>query len=857
MKMKTTFSLSLLTAGLLTGTALVNPQIASAATTDLQAQTGWAISRVASVSRGSYCAMAQKFSNNTVMTIAKNDKSEYSLAFDFQAPKFALDKEVTASVKAGAGAAQTFAVRPQSPQAVVLTMGSDEGFMNDLKSSGKVVLDVEGESYTFNTEKFADAQGEMATCMSSMKVQTREAKAAPQTAAEEEAKEKVASAPAPSPTALSAEDLVAAPVDEPAAPENQYLKSENAQLKQAMADTRKSYEDEMSSRSGPAVPELQEKVRALELENARLKSESAKVTASAQTKQDLAKATADLDKAKADLAQAAAQNKAMQDKLAAAALATEEQAKIAQSLQLTKREADTLKAENQTLKNQLQISAGADSKAVTAQAEQLTKLQQENTALKADLEKSAKGAAADPVAEQELTYLRAENEKLVKELAAAQRDDGATPDAQKQLSSLQAENENLRDRLAQATITPMPAEDKAAPLTPGDSETLREQMRDLRSQLELAESENAGLKKQIDNLQKDSEGSQLKMAGGSWDLEQATRRYQESQREIRRLGALLEQDRVKCNEEKKNIEYMLFDPEVAKPAQISMLGSLEDQIAQKDARISDLEQSLKSAGLQPAAGNSQSAVSGKKSAEIAPEQLLAANVTDTAPVAAAPRAPATADVEAMALPVPSGNKALAPASVAGKAPAAMQAAPLQPQDVAVMQPPVAPSQPVTAAPLASTPVAANGVQFQSPQDFATLLKAAGVGIRGSVQPVQKASSSSYKAYSWQTDSLYGSAEQKEMADSGAFEPAVQQYLDRAKSRCKGDFAAVPAQLKSSGAKNEGYEIACVSGQSGSSASVLFSYNNGVMTTVAHEGRAEAMDIAMDARDRVAAHILSN
>ena len=151
---------------------------------------------------------------------------------------------------------------------------------------------------------------------------------------------------------------------------------------------------------------------------------------------------------------------------------------------------------------------------------------------------------------------------------------------------------------------------------------------------------------------------------------------------------------------------------------------------------------------------------------------------------------------------------------------------------------------------------ADGTRFQSSQDFASILQDAGVTIRGSVQPVQKVSTATYKAFSWQTDSLYGSAEQRPMAAQTAFEPAVQQYIDRAKSRCKGDFAAVPAEIHGS-VPAEGYEIACVSGQTGSSASVLFTYKDGVMTTVAHEGRAEAMDIAMDARDRVAARISAN
>ena len=58
--------------------------------------------------------------------------------------------------------------------------------------------------------------------------------------------------------------------------------------------------------------------------------------------------------------------------------------------------------------------------------------------------------------------------------------------------------------------------------------------------------------------------------------------------------------------------------------------------------------------------------------------------------------------------------------------------------------------------------------------------------------------------------------------------------------------------KASGVEqSSSYEIACVGQGSSSSASVLFTYGKGIISTVAHEGRAEAMDLAIDARDRVA------
>ena len=464
---------------------------------------------------------------------------------------------------------------------------------------------------------------------------------------------------------------------------------------------------------------------------------------------------------------------------------------------------------------------------------------------------------------------------------------------QKRLSELQAENATLKTKLADASdLTPMPSAAPVAPLSATEQDSLRGQLRDLRGQLEIVESENAGLKKQIETIQRDGETRQMKVAGGNWDLEQATRRYQESQREIRRLGALLEEDRAKCKQEKKDIEYMLFDPEVAKPAQISMLTNLEDQVAAKDAKISELETALKSAKVQPAAGDASEEIkfvakpahkasetsvpasveAAAKAPAVQSEKLLTAEVKPmtSQPVSAQPvKAPlpafgAGASPVADAVPVqapvpaPAVVASAAPQPIVPAAPAAVPF-PLQPAPVAMAPAPapVAAPAPIALAPQ-PVPVAApaEGTRFQTTQDFASILQEAGVTIRGAVQPVQKVSSATFKAYSWQTDSLYGSAEQRPMGSQTAFEPAVQQYIDRAKSRCKGDFAAVPAEIHGS-VPAEGYEIACVSGQSGSSASVLFTYKDGIMTTVAHEGRAEAMDIAMDARDRVAAKITAN
>jgi hypothetical protein len=781
MKTKSFFSLSLMTAGLLAGTALSAP--ASAA--DLHAQTGWAISRVASMTQGSYCTMAQKFDSNAVFTIAKNNGGEYSLAFDFQAPKFSLDKELTTSVKAGAGSTQTFTVHAQSPQAIVINLGKDEGFVSELRQSGKVQLDVDGKSYTFNTAKFSEAQDELDTCVSAKKAQIREAKE--ETSVEETTEKTVsAAAPAHAPSksaqsSISAEDLVLAPVDTPA--------------------------------SSPVVqkktPIAQDQAKAQE-----------------QAKKESIRLADDLEKSRQDLAKTIEQNKVSQEQLVPARKAQTETSQksegdrqSAQALELAQHETQMLKEENQALKNQLQ----------------------------AETKNKPAAPAVDPAAE----------------------------------------------------------------------ENLRNQIRDLKSQLEIAQSESTTLKAQIDKVQKETESGQLKVAGGNWDLEQATRRYQESQREIRRLGALLEQDRVKCKEEKKDIEYMLFDPEVTKSAQIAKLGELEDQIQTKDKRIAELETALKSgnksddktselkakdeqiaeleAALKSSEKSSEKAdeiqakdariaeleatlksseksndktdelqakdqriaeleaalKSGEKSNEKAEKKATAkSDKKEDAAQPAAAQQTADNSKTAEAAKEPSIWERLlsadATSTASDSAKPAAKSASTDSQAVKAQQPPV-------------QTVVVSHTGLQSPEEFANLLQAAGVNIQGAVQPLkQRGISDTYKAYSWHTGGLSGSAEQRLLRNRDGFEPAVQEYISRAKSRCGGEFNAVPAQIRLIGVNMaEGYEMSCTGSQSGSSASVLFSYRDGVLTTISHEGNADAMNVAMNVRDRIAAKIIAN
>lgn len=896
--------------GLLVTTSLTSP--AQAASTD--AQTGWAINRVSSAVSGSYCTMAQKYKDQSVVTIAKNPNGEYSMAFEFVKPVFKAGQSTPVSVRAVGGAAQKFNVTPQTNNLAVIGVGSGDTFIQSIKSSGKVELEVSGQTYGFNTAKISSAIDELSNCTASMKAGGATAVAS--------------AAPVAAPSSISGNQA-----------EILDLQTENAKLKMALIDARKSFENaQMSNAQGAVVTELQTKVSMLEQENTALKSKS---SGAPQNAQALEQSNAALSQAKAALAAAEQKAQTLQLQLiqaqsqqqsnvsAGAQLATLQKENTDLKLQLDaanqtigkvraeselaaksqgtaielQKSMTALAAERDALKSQLANAqqTSAQQTQSLSQAEDLKKtaiaLTSERDSLKAQLAQANDQLAkisAQPVIPKvdtaQLTQIQQQNADLKTRLDAANQEVGKlqatlevaqkTPampvpsaarvdiSAQKENDALKQEIAKLSEQLKIAQSTPAgnaPFSSNAAPAVDTakmaaletENADLKAKLsgqakaqdanatdKELRNQLELAEKENATLKNQLAELEGKQDKSQIKNVGNNWDLEQATRRYQESQREIRRLGALVEQQGTKCKQEKKEIEAMLFDPAVAKSAQVALYNSME-------GRIGDLEDQIRTAGMIPV----------QATQTIDPSAL--ADVT--------PAAGAEPAMQSASLPVPQGavtNKAMA-AQVApviaenldDNAPfiqvekqdknkqLAQVDAPrtLEPKKEEPKREDVKQDKPVGM--VVSPRVFVN---FQTQKDFANMLIAAGVTTKEGVRPMAGASTDTYKAFRWKTDSLFGSAEQRAMKDEGQFQAAIDQYLSRAKTRCAGDFAAMPADLGN--ANGQGYEIACIGGKTNTSAAVLFSYNDGIMTTIAHEGKSEAMNLAMEARDRIASQM---
>lgn len=123
----------------------------------------------------------------------------------------------------------------------------------------------------------------------------------------------------------------------------------------------------------------------------------------------------------------------------------------------------------------------------------------------------------------------------------------------------------------------------------GDSDDfiqMRQKVRDLEEQVLRLRKENSMLDDELKTSLKDSEEERLSVSSDNWNLERATMRYNEAERQIKRLGRELQTARQQCSQEKDDLKSMLFDPQVTEQQQLAKLSSLEQELA--DAK-SDLQ----------------------------------------------------------------------------------------------------------------------------------------------------------------------------------------------------------------------------------------------------------------------------
>lgn len=317
---------------------------------------------------------------------------------------------------------------------------------------------------------------------------------------------------------------------------------------------------EKTAQESKIIASLKARVNTLAEENAKLQIELTDADVSAQQKvkmqqaeiarqqADIAKLTSELDEVNAqkdrlitaaegevkDHALSAAQEKAKQQELALADL---------------RAQLDQVRGENMRLK------ASVSDRSAETHAE-----------YDEDAQTTIKSL------EEQIAFIRSERDKLIKKNAqlAMEAKDGAD------VAELKEEIETLERKLADVEDERGTLEGKVAQMS--GSADMAKMVETLQRDLDDVTSERDRLDDRLRQVTRDHEEQRMKMSSSSWDLEKSTQRFNEAEREIARLGTKLDQANARCEREKKEIELLLFDPEIAKQAQIDKFKQLKQEV---------------------------------------------------------------------------------------------------------------------------------------------------------------------------------------------------------------------------------------------------------------------------------------
>jgi len=150
---------------------------------------------------------------------------------------------------------------------------------------------------------------------------------------------------------------------------------------------------------------------------------------------------------------------------------------------------------------------------------------------------------------------------------------------EQELAALRSENAALARELSDTT--------KAQPASAGNGNfvDMRNKISSMEKELISLREKNIMLDEELKLALKESEKERLSVSSDNWNLERATMRFNEAERQIARMGRQLQTARAMCEQEKTELEQMLFDPKLTEQSQIAKLAALEKEL---DSAKSDL-----------------------------------------------------------------------------------------------------------------------------------------------------------------------------------------------------------------------------------------------------------------------------
>lgn len=766
----------------------------------LEADSNWSVTKIDAkdTKRGeAYCALARRFDENIILTFARNGHNEGSVALDLQKQHWNPLREYNVVLMGGYGENRSFDIKPETSGAIVVRLGEDLSFFDALGRSETLEMRVNDEAYKFALSDLLGGQKKLNECLVNLPMAEKVEKAGVEDSV--------------SPSQQDRAGEVTKQIEN--------LRQENLRLRNALERERRAYENRFMSESvdSSAVSELSEKARLLEIENGKLHTQLSRLK------------------------------------------------------------------ENMASGEEAVCKAAADEESKKKQDAALAVLQKENARLKASLASQAKRLAL--------------------------LESGTVKDKKESTDTQAVKKDNVK----------------------ADMEMLKK-VRLQEEEIAILRGENEALKNELAQIRLVGEDQRINISSANWNLEKATRRFNEAEREIRRLGDILEDERAKCAREKREIEYMLFDPEIAKKEQTARLVELEKELDKakddlkrtKDTykdRIEYLEQELASAQKPRAPAPESRPVAAIKKEKVPvvqnvkPEDILMAERTSTATVPPAVRISAEEEsrineeikeleeerkellrrvsrlqqensrlqaesyrqAQATRQPQPQPQprpQSIPPTQSVSSVPAIAESAPATstnernmlsndgaPSNLRqgreaqnktdVSRPPqqIRKENMRTPAPVGEKPAPQKNIAYMSANDLEAIFRQGGIDTNDGVHRIDVGNN--IVAHSWTSGQMFGSSEQSEMDFAGQYDSFVTRYLGKTEGRCPGEFASAASQEKQIGSiRASAYEIACIGDNNAASAAILFFNKDGVFTAIAHETGVDAMDIAMDTRDKL-------
>lgn len=834
-----------------------------------------------------YCAVSRKI-DNVAVTVGRTAKGQSSLALEFSADELDPKKVYKVELRPGNANKIEMESRPINARTFVFNFDTVVDLDGAFDEKPALMMRYDNVSSTFSIGGWDQAGKDLSACLSSLippaaPVKTVSAPAAlPDKGQKDVKSEMTAGAEKSAEKPVSVEPLPRETVVPLPARTGNALEQAQEELRQAKDNLNMVQADRINN-PVPKGADAEKKKVSSDLKISALEADKKALMNELSAKQvvDQQKGMAVIDTLKAQIKSLEDKNKKLESDLVAAnGKAAAEIAAAAQG---------TAAAQNSEL--------ASKSQEIEKLKGDLAKLQNDRAALQGEYnalqDRAAKGASMGKelaALQTRLQTMEEEKATLKAQLLSAmdKPKEPGVDDLRRRLEALTEENVKLRADLAASK------DSGDTKISVAAERPLRVQLRDLQAENSALRARETELTNLMEGRQKNIEKDMLAAVKGDNGMEQAIRRYQEAEREVQRLSLTLRAERSKCASDKKEIEYMLFDPKIANDGQIALLNSLEDQIATLKADQKKGTEGTTVACVPP--GN----VDAAPLAAI-PEKFDSSKKMDTndtsAPVAVSPKpalpANAKADLKPTLLqtatapapttptrqPVPLSaetllsagkEKGTAPQIANGPVPAPVTAplqtlpgtpplpAPVAVQNTAADHLPTtravmpAPTAVLTVPAMTNqAPIVAQSADMEG-ERLTALLKQAGVAIAAPIARAQQNPFGAQVAYRWETDVLAGLFVNRASVPVKDFDGVVSGEIQKLKSKCKGDFAATnAAEQKSSALSYVSYDAACISGANSTSAALLFYQDGKGMHIISHEAAPDDMGAAMDARDRLA------